>query len=431
MNTRLLLLAVFTAGLCIGWFGNSWLEYEQSISATSIGVDSEEAATQDQSLPANYRQPSEPKVGSSIDVNSNANNAQGKHVQHSLPESQSNSTSASITDTFKKLLSDRLYQEAINLYQEQKKQNTQIAAHLKIDLINQLQLLKKAGSNSDFSALIGHYLSVYYDDVDILLLLADFNQANGSYLEVVDVYLLAKTYAYTDIDQQKILNRFNDFVEKTDSSYTNQKNWWSLINFYSHVNTSGLMTSTHQYLQALAHLRSGDEAYAIEQFNQLLSDSVVGESAALALNNLDNQTTAPTIDSNSVQGHSESIALQKTGNQYAVNLTNNRQDNVRLLIDTGASMTAISSTSFNSLGIGTNAVEQDRRVFRTAGGVVMGTVYTVAELRLGPYLLENTQVAVIDFETRRGIDGLLGMNILGQFRFQIDQENTQLHLSKK
>jgi len=121
-----------------------------------------------------------------------------------------------------------------------------------------LKLLTEARSNSDFSELIESYLSIYYDDVDFLLLLADFNQANGSYLEVVDVYLLAKTYAYTNVDQQNTLSRFNNFVTSIDQAYTSQQDWWSLINFYTHVNTSGLMTSTHQYQQALAHLRSGD-----------------------------------------------------------------------------------------------------------------------------------------------------------------------------
>jgi len=297
--------------------------------------------------------------------------------------------------------------------------------------MNHLKLLTEARSNSDFSELIESYLSIYYDDVDFLLLLADFNQANGSYLEVVDVYLLAKTYAYTNVDQQNTLSRFNNFVTSIDQAYTSQQDWWSLINFYTHVNTSGLMTSTHQYQQALAHLRSGDEYFAIEQFTQLLNDSMVGESAALALNSLDNNGTASAIENNAVQDDSQSVVLQKIGNQYAVNLSNNRRDNVNLLIDTGASMTVISSSSFFSLGIGADAVELDRRVFRTAGGVVMGTVYAFPELRLGPYLLQDTQVAVLDFETRPEIDGLLGMNILGQFRFQIDQENTQLRLSKK
>ena len=75
--------------------------------------------------------------------------------------------------------------------------------------------------------------------------------------------------------------------------------------------------------------------------------------------------------------------------------------------------------------------EEDRRPFRTAGGVTMGTVYTVSEFSLGPYLLSNTQIAVLDFTMKPGVDGLLGMNVLGQFRFQIDQENARLLLSKE
>ena len=61
----------------------------------------------------------------------------------------------------------------------------------------------------------------------------------------------------------------------------------------------------------------------------------------------------------------------------------------------------------------------------------MGTVYSFPEVGLGAYLMKNTQIAVLDFDTNREIDGLLGMNVLGQFRFQIDQENTRLILSRE
>ena len=255
----------------------------------------------------------------------------------------------------------------------------------------------------------------------------------------MNVHLLAKTYAYTDIDLQNVTNRFNRFVDRVDNSYTNQRNWWSLVNFYSHIDTSGLMTSTHQYQLALAHLRSGDETLAVDQLNQLLNDSVVGESAALALNNiannlpnnLNNQTAAPAADNGAGLDQSESIALQQLGNQYVVGLTTRRQNTIRLLIDTGASMTAISAATFSALGLSAEATAQERRVFRTAGGVITGTVYNIPELQLGSYRLQNTQIAVIDFDTEREIDGLLGMNILGQFRFQIDQENARLQLSRK
>ena len=94
-------------------------------------------------------------------------------------------------------------------------------------------------------------------------------------------------------------------------------------------------------------------------------------------------------------------------------------------------MTTLSRAKFDSVNTSGEAVIQDRRVFRTASGVIMGTVYSVPELSLGPYRLTNTQIAVLDFDIDREIDGLLGMNILGQFRFQIDQENTRLLLSRE
>lgn len=426
MNSRILLLVVFAAGLSIGWFGNSWLKSGLPVIATT--ERNEDSLVQGENVSVSS---SVLTLNNSNEATPNTGDAFGKTSQRAQPDPAQILTVASSSDLFNRYLGDGRYQEAINLYQEQKLQNTEIADHLRKTLLTHLERLTSERRNSDFSTLIESYLSVYYDDVDVLLLLADFNRDNGSFLEVVDVYLLAKTYAYTDIDRQKVSSRFNGFVEELDKSYTGQENWWPLINFYSHVVTSGLMTSSHQYRQALAHLRAGDEAFAIDQLNKLLDDGVVGEAAALVLNSLSSQTVAPVIGNTSVTEYAESIALQRVGNQYAVNLGNNRQKSVALLIDTGASMTALSSKSFNSLGIGVDAVESDRRVFRTAGGVVMGTVFTVPELRLGPYLLKNTQIAVIDFEADREIDGLLGMNILGQFRFHIDQENALLQLSEK
>ena len=209
-----------------------------------------------------------------------------------------------------------------------------------------------------------------------------------------------------------------------------------LINLYLHINASGLTSSTYQYRQAIAYLRSGDEYFAVEQLQQLLNDSLVGESAAIALNNLADNSFTGSVEpiiaaSNFTWEGAEAIELQKVGNQFLANATINREDSISLLIDTGASLTTLSRASFDSLISYGDAVEQDRRRFRTAGGVTTGTVYTVSEFRLGPYLLNDTQIAVLDFTMKPGVDGLLGMNVLGQFRFQIDQENARLLLNRQ
>jgi len=409
MNSAGLIAIAFLAGLVAGWFGKIWFETYQLNAGTVItstaGGNQSTGVHEDSisdALSTDSHLASQPELDQSSQANSVTNNALDNDAQLERQSLVDASTGISIFDTFDKLLKERQYFNAMTLFQEQKTQSEQNAAQLKIALLDELTQLIEVRNNSDFSELVENYLSIYYDDIDVLLLLAEFNQANGSYLEVVNVFLLAKTYAYSVTDQEKVASRFNRFVMEVDGSYTDQKNFLSLINLYAHINTSGLMTSSYQYNQALAHLRSGDEAFAIEQFNRLLGDSLVGESAAKALSSLTNDTETPTIVYKSPWEGADSIALQKLGNQYAVNLDHSRQGSVKLLIDTGASMTALSRDSFNTLNASGDAVEQDRRVFRTANGLVQATVFVVPELSLGPHRLENTQIAVIEFDNSRG-----------------------------
>jgi len=433
MSNRNVVAMAFIAGLGGGWFGKTLLEsYDLKIGAviTRASGGNQTTAALSDTVTAESQLITTSEIVQSSHVNTVIQNTPQNVTQSESQKITDDGNGASIIDTFNALLKERRYFNAMTLFQEQKQQSEQNAAPFKNRLLDELKYLTEVGNNSDFSELVENYLSIYYDDIDVLLLLAEFNQVNGSYLEVVNVFLLAKTYAYSNGDQEKVASSFNRFVLDIDSAYTRQKNWWPLINFYGHIDTSGLMTSTYQYRQALAHLRSGDEAFAIEQLNQLLDDSLVGESAAKALSSLTSEPDTPTIVYNAAWEGADSIALQKLGNQYAVNLDTKRRDSLKLLIDTGASMTAVSRDSFNTLNASGDAVEQDRRVFRTANGLVQATVFSVPELSLGPHRLENTQIAVIDFDTGRGIDGLLGMNILGQFRFQIDQESSQLLLSK-
>ncbi len=432
MKSPVLISIAFVCGLGGGWFGKALFDTHlpkiDAIIASATGGNAR--------IVTNHN-----GISTQLDTRSDSNQPnnenssvqttpRGDTIAESVATAQE-ATGDSVIDTFKVLLKERQYLAAMNLYQEQMQFRESVASRLKVILLEELEFLIESRNNSDFSELVENYLSVFYDDIDVLLLLAKFNQVNSSYLEVVDVFLLAKTYAYSDYDGENVASRLNSFVSDVDSSYTAQEDWLSLINFYTHLDATGLMTSSYQYRQAIAHLRSGDEAFAIEQLRQLQNDTLVGESASKALDSLLNETEAPTIVYDSLFEGADKIALQQFGNQYAVNLNNSRQESVTLLIDTGASMTAMSMNAFNTLNYSGEAIEQDRRVFRTASGVVQGTVFSIPELILGSYRLENTQIAVIDFGDERGIEGLLGMNILGQFRFQIDQERSQLLLSDK
>jgi clan AA aspartic protease (TIGR02281 family) len=103
-----------------------------------------------------------------------------------------------------------------------------------------------------------------------------------------------------------------------------------------------------------------------------------------------------------------------------VEVTLNDQATLKLLIDTGASMTALTRESFRRLSrqrfslLGT-------RLFNTANGYTRGDIYRASALTLGEARLEGANIAVLDLRTMDDIDGLLGMNVLRQFHFEIDQ----------
>ncbi len=428
MNTHFLLTVVFVAGVSAGWLGKTWVGSVSSELADKVSDTNPGAAARGDNETNNIS----PALNFNI---SDSNNASVKNIaftdESPAIAQQYSSPGKAAVGIFSRLLNDRLYDEAMLLYEETVRLDQKTAVKLKSTLVDHLSNLSTIRNNTDFSELIERYLSIYYDDIDVLLLLAEFNQKNGSYLEAVDVYLLAKTYVYTDIDENNLLIHFNEFVKEIDSVYTIQKDWFSLVNFYSHINASGLMTSSYQYRQALAYLGFGDKAAATDHFKQLVDDSLVGEQASLALSRLSGNAHEALTTDNAIHEISEKIALQQRGSQYLIDLTVGREDTVKLLIDTGASMTTLSQASFYSLRSSADAVVQEKRMFRTANGVVQGTVYLAPEIMIGPYLLKDTKIAVLDFDMATGIDGLLGMNILTQFHFQIDQENKNLVLTGK
>ncbi len=66
----------------------------------------------------------------------------------------------------------------------------------------------------------------------------------------------------------------------------------------------------------------------------------------------------------------------------------------------------------------------------TAGGQVQADVYQFAQVQLGPYRLSEVEFAALPLANLSG-DGLLGMNILQRFSFNIDTDAKILGLTLK
>ncbi|HLC15356.1 MAG TPA: aspartyl protease family protein [Thermodesulfovibrionia bacterium] len=124
------------------------------------------------------------------------------------------------------------------------------------------------------------------------------------------------------------------------------------------------------------------------------------------------------------------IPLKPIGKHFFVPLVLNNTLEAELLIDTGASITAISASLAEQLGL--SGVEPQGYVqLNTAGGVVEAPVYLLPTVQFGEYVVENFRIAVLTTFDQTNMTGILGMDLLRYFHFSFDMDNQVLILQLK
>lgn len=124
----------------------------------------------------------------------------------------------------------------------------------------------------------------------------------------------------------------------------------------------------------------------------------------------------------------EAIPLRRAGEHYIVNVRMNNRINVPMLLDTGASISGLDRQFVRSQGFHPSG--QTVRL-STAGGRVEADLVRLASVAFGDNQLVNLDVASIDLNTSAsgsGYQGLLGMDVLGRFKFYLDQRQAILYL---
>ena len=99
------------------------------------------------------------------------------------------------------------------------------------------------------------------------------------------------------------------------------------------------------------------------------------------------------------------------------------------LIDTGAAYTALNTELVAFLGVGINPA-QTILIAPAQGSPFRAPLLTIAELRIGGFQLLNVAAIVLAFPPILKIDGVLGMNVLRQFRMTIEADTAHLVLRR-
>ena len=333
--------------------------------------------------------------------------------------------------SFKKQLTAHNYVAAIDIYQLSLDANDTGDLGLKPLLMEHIEMLISSSSQSQFTELTELYLSVFYDDIDVLLSLAKFNRSTGFLAEAAAILHLVKSYAYTNRDKITVEATINDFISQVHTDLVSTDDLFGLANIYQQMHRLNLLTPMHRLRQAQLSIQTGSMASAREILADLIQEpSVSAEAEQIMLNHQQELSLGKGNKMAMKNGYSDQIVLARRGNQYLADLEI-QDTKVALLIDTGASMTTLSQQAFQTLSNNHTFDLLGQRIFNTANGIAKGNIYQVDSLTLGRFTLAGIQIAVLDFSMPDGVDGLLGMNILANFRFHIDQKAQMLYLADR
>ena len=125
------------------------------------------------------------------------------------------------------------------------------------------------------------------------------------------------------------------------------------------------------------------------------------------------------------------IPLTKNGGSFIVQVMLNQERSAQLIVDTGASMTVLSTQIAIDLGI-LGTTDNELLTVNTAGGSVQVNMNYLSSISVGTAQATNVAVALHDLpDIPEHIEGLLGMSFLKHFLVTLDAEHARLILRSK
>ncbi len=395
---RLLWLVV---GIILGWFSHEYLSLEK------------------QNIPAYILRDDKP------------NNRFEKTTNTHKPPQKSDNPGEFSENYFSYLLNEQAYQEAIDFLThkntDEANEKNQEDRFRKITLQHLISTLEDTDrNNAELILIFDYYLNRRYDDIKILILLARYHYTQGYINDALQTLQLALTYSHHQQQQQQTSQALDQLVKNTGQKLSDDP--LELLYFYERLDSLSLSKPTFYLRQAELYIQLDDFDSARAILNPLLDHKQFEDKARQQLALIRPKNTTP---QQVAEPETTALRLTKTGSHYLLDITASDTAELSLMIDTGASMTTLSEDRFEAISHQLNFRNLGQHLFHTAGGVTRGNVYRIDSINIGEHRLENINIAVLNFTQTDGSDGLLGMNILKHFRFEIDQDKNLLNLQRR
>lgn len=341
----------------------------------------------------------------------------GTPAQMHIEQSADESPRDTVADFIARLLSGD-YREAVALYEAAEGGDATLLNKLKKAYSSHLQQLSESEDYDSVVALSREFLNDYYNDFTSLVYLAAACSRLGDFRCTIDAYYAAILYG-ADAKQSKVAtSTLRLFLSKTDALWSKAQRWQELTGVYEHALQWQPDNAEYHLRLAEIYLQLGD---FVSAQNML---AAVTPTPGL-------QQRIEAVDQAIAQqsAGSDGIPLKKRGSHYLVDVVINGMP-VSLMIDTGASVSALSRAAVEQVIDAVGLQFQGQTHLATAGGTIESQVYLADTVTIDTHELYGVEWVVIDMQGS-GVDGVLGMNILSQFEFQLDQQRQLLTLESR
>ena len=280
-----------------------------------------------------------------------------------------------------------------------------------------LQAIKRLAMQAQGPAYLA-YLEDFGDDYQVLRILAALAREEGVYQLAIDYLLRAALVVTTEIQQQSLEAELASVTDIYARSLVGLQRYADLDRIYENITFA--MPELSDYFMALGLLRiqTGNPQAALSALAQIQNHTRLGAQSRQLMAGID----ASRVDEPAVL---ETLPLALNRGQLLVKALLDNREPVTLMIDTGAAMTILTPQLLTRLGYD---LAGRQAYFATANGVVQAPVVAVNRLALGQAGINQLSVGVLGLPVAEGIDGLLGMNFLRHYQFQIDQDRGLLVL---
>jgi clan AA aspartic protease (TIGR02281 family) len=301
------------------------------------------------------------------------------------------------------------------------------------ELFALLQTLQSRQKYVDLKLPLREYLKLYPNDYKAWLIEADFILHTEPLSSAIVFYYDLLEKMLPEVEENKVTRIIQLNTSKAIQQLSRDTAWDLLATFIEPL--LQIDPLNRGYIMALA------KAYGKQGQATLMEDALAAlpydDPRAQQLRNSIYSPTAADIPDEVQNEVTETASLSKrkvpvlgNGQQFFVRTKIDSYSQL-LLVDTGATTTAISNRVFIKLP------ESDKEfvgrfTVQTAGGNIEAPLFKLTAITLGDITINNVSVIILPDESFSGtFQGLLGMNVLKNFDFRFDPEKQQMTLFER